>query len=136
MGSTPHNKRCTLQLKHLKNIVHSVIHIILFVRKNEEYLSSCSFHFEGGRERWLFLQDLRLEPTKLFQIFNTLHSVCFLILFTYGDQKNVPTRSKLTGINILVGTFCPHNVMNTGYTQTHTHTHTHTLQTFTFEPLR
>uniref|UniRef100_A0A672NUM1 Disco-interacting protein 2 homolog C-like n=1 Tax=Sinocyclocheilus grahami TaxID=75366 RepID=A0A672NUM1_SINGR len=36
----PHNKCCTLQFIHFKNVVHSVIHIILFVIKNEEYLSS------------------------------------------------------------------------------------------------
>ncbi len=29
-----HNKRCTLQFLYLKNIVHSVIHIILFFIKN------------------------------------------------------------------------------------------------------
>ncbi len=65
----------------------------------------------------------------LFQIFNTLHSLWFISLFPDGDQKNVPTRSKFTGITILVETFGPHNVMSTRYTHvtyTHTHTHTHT----------
>ncbi len=42
-----HNKRCTLQFIHLKIIVHSVIHIVLFVIKNEEYLSSSSFNFDS-----------------------------------------------------------------------------------------
>ncbi len=31
---------------YLKNIVYSVIYIILFVIKNEEYLSSSSFIFD------------------------------------------------------------------------------------------
>ncbi len=46
MDSTRHNKRCTLQFLHLKNVVHSVIQFILFVIKNEEYLSSSSFNFD------------------------------------------------------------------------------------------
>ncbi len=35
-----------MQLIHLINVVHSVIHIILFVIKNEEYLSSSYFNFD------------------------------------------------------------------------------------------
>ncbi len=56
----------------------------------------------------------------------------FISLFPHGDLNNVPTRSKFTGITILVGTFGPHNVINTRYTRIHslthtdTHTHTHT----------
>ncbi len=41
-----HNKRCTLQFFNLKNIIQSVIPIILFVIKNGEYLSSSSFNFD------------------------------------------------------------------------------------------
>ncbi len=65
---------------------------------------------------------------------------CVIIsLIPHGDLKNVPTRSKFTGIPIFVGIFGPHNVMNTRHTHTHTlslslsfslylttHTHTHT----------
>ncbi len=35
-----------VQFFYLKNIVNSVIHIILFVIKNEEYLSSSNFNFD------------------------------------------------------------------------------------------
>ncbi len=38
-----------------------------------------------------------------------------------GTKKNVRTRSRFTGITILVRTFGPHNVVNTRYTHTHTH---------------
>ncbi len=31
---------------YLKNILHSVIHIVLFVKNNEEYLSSSSLNFD------------------------------------------------------------------------------------------
>ncbi len=41
-----HNKCWTRAIIHLKNVVHSVIHIILFVIKNEEYLLSSSFNFD------------------------------------------------------------------------------------------
>ncbi len=55
-------------------------------------------------------------------------SFCMIYkIFPHGDLKNVPTRSKFTGTTIRVGTFGPHNVINTRYTHTHTHTHTHTL---------
>ncbi len=51
----------------------------------------------------------------------------FINLFPHGDLKNIPTKSKLTGITILVGAFGPHNVVNTRHTNTHTHkTHAHT----------
>ncbi len=42
-----HNKRWTHAIYTFKNFVYSVIHIILFVIKNEEYLSSSSrFNFD------------------------------------------------------------------------------------------
>ncbi len=45
-------------------------------------------------------------------------------LVSWRKPKNVPTRSTFSGIISLVGTFGPHNVINTRYTHTHTHTHT------------
>ncbi len=48
--------------------------------------------------------------------------------------KNVPTRTRILDIAILVGTFCPHNVgftWTTHHNTTHTHTHTHTHTTHT-----
>jgi len=44
---------------------------------------------------------------------------------------NIPTRSKISGIAILVGTFCLHETMTYG-THTHTHTHTHTQTAVSF----
>ncbi len=54
-------------------------------------------------------------------------SVWFTSLFPHGDLKNVPTRSKLTGITILVGTFGPHEVINQHSTRTHARTHAQNL---------
>ncbi len=45
-------------------------------------------------------------------------SVWVISLFFSWGPKNVPTRSKFT--SVLVGTFGPHNVGNTMYTQKHT----------------
>ena len=50
-------------------------------------------------------------------------SVIYKLISSWGP-KNVPTRTRISDIAILVGTFCPHNV---GFTRPHTHTHTHTL---------
>lgn len=38
----------------------------------------------------------------------------------WETKKNVPTRSKITGITILVGIFGPQNIGNTRYTHTST----------------
>lgn len=38
---------------------------------------------------------------------------------SWGPKVNVPTRSKMTGVTILKGTFGPHTVMNTRMTHTH-----------------
>ncbi len=52
-------------------------------------------------------------------------SLIYKLVSSWGP-KNVPTRTRILDIAILVGTFCPHNVGFTWTTRTHTHTHTHT----------
>ncbi len=51
-------------------------------------------------------------------------SLIYKLVSSWGP-KNVPTRTRILDIAILVGTFCPHNVGFTWTTHTHTHTHTH-----------
>ncbi len=60
---------------------------------------------------------LRFSKTSFYMIYKLVSS---------WGPKNVSTRSKLTGITILVGTFGPHNVINTRYTQTERQRHTQT----------
>ncbi len=50
-------------------------------------------------------------------------SLIYKLVSSWGP-KNVPTRTRILDIAILVGTFCPHNVGFTWTTHTHTHTHT------------
>ncbi len=57
-----------------------------------------------------------------FYFLKKSHSVWFTSLFPHGDITNVPTRSKCTGITILVGTFGPHEVINQHSTRTHART--------------
>ncbi len=45
-------------------------------------------------------------------------SLIYKLVSSWGP-KNVPTRTRISDIAILVGTFCPHNV---GFTSPHTHT--------------
>ncbi len=52
-------------------------------------------------------------------------SLIYKLVSSWGP-KNVPTRTRILDIAIVVGTFCPHNVGYTWTTHTHTHTHTHT----------
>ncbi len=52
-------------------------------------------------------------------------SLIYKLVSSWGP-KNVPTRTRILDIAILVGTFCPHNVGFTWTTHTHTHTRTHT----------
>ncbi len=59
-------------------------------------------------------------------------SLIYKLVSSWGP-KNVPTRTRILDIAILVGTFCPHNVGFTWTTHTHTHTHTHIyIYTFTY----
>ncbi len=51
-------------------------------------------------------------------------SLIYKLVSSWGP-KNVPTRTRILDIAIVVGTFCPHNVGYTWTTHTHTHTHTH-----------
>ncbi len=57
------------------------------------------------------------------QTVKTSLSLIYKLVSSWGP-KNVPTRTRILDIAILVGTFCPHNV---GFTRPHTHTHTHTV---------
>ncbi len=52
-------------------------------------------------------------------------SLIYKLVSSWGP-KNVPTRTRILDIAIVVGTFCPHNVGFTWTTHTHTHTHTRT----------
>ncbi len=52
-------------------------------------------------------------------------SLIYKLVSSWGP-KNIPTRTRILDIAILVGTFCPHNVGFTWTTHTQTHTHTHT----------
>ncbi len=52
-------------------------------------------------------------------------SLIYKLVSSWGP-KNVPTRTRILDIAIVVGTFCPHNVGYTWTTHTHTRTHTHT----------
>ncbi len=52
-------------------------------------------------------------------------SLIYKLVSSWGP-KNVPTRTRILDIAIVVGTFCPHNVGYTWTTGTHTHNHTHT----------
>ncbi len=56
-------------------------------------------------------------------------SLIYKLVSSWGP-KNVPTRTRILDIAIVVGTFCPHNVGYTWTTHTHTpshkHTHSHT----------
>ncbi len=53
------------------------------------------------------------------QTVKTSLSLIYKLVSSWGP-KNVPTRTRILDIAILVGTFCPHNV---GYTRPHTHSH-------------
>ncbi len=54
-------------------------------------------------------------------------SLIYKLVSSWGP-KNVPTRTRILDIAILVGTFCPHNV---GFTwTTHTHTQSFLLPVF------
>ncbi len=52
-------------------------------------------------------------------------SLIYKLVSSWGP-KNVPTRTRILDIAILVGTFCPHNVGFTWTTHTNIHTHTYT----------
>ncbi len=52
------------------------------------------------------------------QTVKTSLSLIYKLVSSWGP-KNVPTRTRILDIAILVGTFCPHNV---GFTRPHTHT--------------
>ncbi len=93
------------------------IDVMVFILYKLYILSPCTAPIPKPNHHRRHSAILHFQKTSL--------SLIYKLVSSWGP-KNVPTRTRILDIAILVGTFCPHNVGFTWTTHTNTHTHIHT----------
>ncbi len=98
------------------------IDVMVFILYKLYILSPCTAPIPKPNHHRRHSAILHFQKTSL--------SLIYKLVSSWGP-KNVPTRTRILDIAILVGTFCPHNVGFTWTTRMHAHTHTHSTCTRT-----